>query len=103
MIPKIQNSPRFKEDYNNFQKQINGIDENDPLKKELTDALAQLKSNVGFIDRCHEQMFINGKISSEVSELREEVAKLKTLLEQKLASYNRLHPAITPEPHPNVE
>ena len=103
MIPKIQNSQRFKEDYNNFQRQINEINNDEELKKELTDALVQLKNNVGYIDRCHDQMFINGKISSEVSELREEVARLKTLLEQKLASYQRLHSAITPAPHPNVE
>ena len=103
MIPKIQNRQRFKEDYNNFQKQINEIENDDVLKQELTVCLQQLKSNVGYIDRCHEQMFINGKISSEVSELREEVSRLKTLLEQKLATYQRLHSAIKPELHPNAE
>lgn len=103
MIPKIQNSQRFKDDYNNFQKQINQINNDDALKKELTDVLGRFKSTVGFIDRCHDQMFINGKISSEVSELREEVVKLKSLLEQKLATYQRLHSAIKPELHPNAE
>lgn len=102
MIPKIQNSQRFVEDYNNFQKQINEIDDNDYLKKELTDKLSQLKNNVIYIDRCHDQMMINARISPEVSEIREEIIKIKSLLEQKLSVYQRNKP-IKPELRPNEE
>lgn len=89
MIPKIQNSPQFIEDYNSFQKKIELIDD-EFLKKELTDLLAQLKNSVIFIDRCHEQTLINGRISSEVGEIREEIIKTKSSLEQKLAYYARM-------------
>jgi hypothetical protein len=102
MIPKIQNSQRFIEDYNNFQKQISEIDDNEYLKKELTDALSQLKNNVIYIDRCHDQMMINARISPEVSEIREDIIKIKSLLEQKLSVYQRSKP-ITPAPLPNEE
>jgi hypothetical protein len=102
MIPKIQNSQRFIEDYNNFQKQINEIDDNDYLKKELTDKLSQLKNNVIYIDQCHDQMIINARISPEVSEIREEIIRIKSLLEQKLSVYQRNKP-VKPELHPNEE
>ncbi len=102
MIPKIQNSQRFVEDYNNFQKKISEIDDNDYLKRELTDALSQLKNNVIYIDRCHDQMMINARISPEVSEIREEIIKLKSLLEQKLSVYQRSK-NIKPELRPNEE
>jgi len=102
MIPKIQNSPQFIQDYNSFQKQISEIDDNDHFKQELTAALSQLKNHVIFIDRCHEQMLINARISPEVSEIREEIIKTKSLLEQKLAMYQRSK-NITPAPLPNEE
>ncbi len=102
MIPKIQNSQRFIEDYNNFQKKISEINDNDYLKRELTDALSQLKNNVIYIDRCHDQMMINARISPEVSEIREEIIKLKSLLEQKLSVYQRSK-NIKPELRPNEE
>jgi hypothetical protein len=102
MIPKIQNSQRFIEDYNNFQKKISEIDDNDYLKRELTDALSQLKNNVIYIDRCHDQMMINARISPEVSEIREEIIKIKSLLEQKLSVYQRSK-NIKPELRPNEE
>ena len=102
MIPKIQNSQRFIEDYNNFQKKISEIDDNDYLKRELTDALSQLKNNVIYIDRCHDQMMINARVSPEVSEIREEIIKIKSLLEQKLSVYQRSK-SIKPELRPNEE
>lgn len=86
MIPKIQNSPQFIEDYNSFQKKIELV-EDDDLKKELSDLLVQLKNSVIFIDRCHEQTLINGRISSEVGEIREEIIKTKSSLIQKLANH----------------
>lgn len=85
MIPKIQNSQRFREDYNNFQKQIGSVQDQNQ-KDQLTQLLAQLKAHVGFIDQAHEQMQINGKISTEVSELRQEVLRIKTLLTETLLS-----------------
>jgi hypothetical protein len=102
MIPKIQNSQRFIDDYNNFQKKISEIDDNDYLKRELTDALSQLKNNVIYIDRCHDQMMINARISPEVSEIREEIIKIKSLLEQKLSVYQRSK-NVKPELRPNEE
>jgi hypothetical protein len=102
MIPKIQNSQRFIDDYNNFQKKISEIDDNDYLKRELTDALSQLKNNVIYIDRCHDQMMINARISPEVSEIREEIIKIKSLLEQKLSVYQRSK-SVKPELRPNEE
>jgi hypothetical protein len=90
MIPKIQNSPQFIEDYNSFQKKIEVVND-EGLKKELTDLLIQLKNSVIFIDRCHEQTMINGRISTEIGEIREDIIKTKSSLEQKLANYARIN------------
>ena len=42
MIPKIQNSQRFKDDYKNYQERIIKISE-PTAQKELTDLLVKLK------------------------------------------------------------
>jgi len=100
MMQKIQNSQRFKEDYSNFQKKITDISDTEK-QNELNKLLAEFKNTVIYIDRCHEQMFINGKINSEVSELRQDLIKIKSQLEQKLANYRST--SIMPELHPNAE
>jgi glutaredoxin 2 len=86
MIPKLQQSDRFITDYKNYQQQISEV--TDPtLQKELVDALLKLKEHVQFLDRSHEQVFMTGKMPSEVTDLRSDVSRYKQILDRKLADW----------------
>jgi hypothetical protein len=101
MIPKIQDNPIFLEDYKNYQKRIGKVtDEN--IQKTLTDTLVKMKEHVQYIDRCHEQVFITGKMPSEISDLRQEVARFKKTLDEKLHDWEKTQ-YLKPALHPNEE
>ena len=89
MIPKIQNSQRFIDDYKNYQERIIKISE-PTAQKELIDLLVQLKEQVSYIDRSHDSMMITGRISSEVSDLRSNLITIKKSLDQKLVHWERI-------------
>jgi hypothetical protein len=98
----IQNCPRFIEDFENYQKRIAQVtDEN--LKNDLTSTLVKLKEHIQYIDRSHEQIFFSGKIpTDEIAENRNEVAKYKKFLDSRLLDWEQrqyLKPAL----HPNEE
>lgn len=88
MIASLLNSTKFKEDYKDLQRRIAEI-KLDSAQAELFDHLKKLKDNVGYIDRCHEQMLISGKISTEISEIREKISHHRRVLEQRLAQYEK--------------
>ena len=88
MIPKIQNSQRFKDDYKNYQERIIKISE-PTAQKELTDLLVKLKEQAIYIDRSHDSMLITGRISSDVSDLRSNLMTIKKTLDQKLVHWER--------------
>lgn len=92
MIASLLNSNKFKEDYKDLQKRIAEI-KSDSAQAELFDHLKKLKDNVGYIDRCHEQMLISGKISTEISEIREKISHHRRVLEQRLAQYEKKNQA----------
>lgn len=102
MIPKIQNSKLFLDDYKNYQNTITEID-NENLKKELEGLLIKLKEQVTYVDRVHEQMFVTGRMSSEISDFRSEIAAIKKSLDRKITAWRSSQTAIKPEPHPNAE
>jgi hypothetical protein len=90
MIPKIQNSQRFKDDYKNYQERIIKISE-PTAQKELTDLLIKLKEQAIYIDRSHDSMLITGRISSDVSDLRSNLMSIKKSLDQKLVHWERIN------------
>jgi hypothetical protein len=98
----IQNSPRFIEDYENYQKRISQVtDEN--LKNQLTDTLVKLKEHIQYIDRSHEQIFFTGKIpTDEIAENRNQVADYKKQLDSRLLAWEQER-FLKPGLHPNVE
>lgn len=88
MLPKLSNSQRFVEDYKNYQKRI--LEVSDPeLQKELTSTLLKLREKIQFVDRSHEQVFITGRIPTDISDLRTEVIKFKQSLDTKLSAWEK--------------
>jgi hypothetical protein len=102
MIPKLQNSKVFLDDYKNYQNKISKIE--DPnLQKELESLLIKLKEQVTYIDRTHDQMFITGRISNEISDFRSEIINIKKVLDKKITAWQSSQTLIKPELRPNAE
>jgi len=86
MFPKLQFDERWLADYENFQKAISEISDFN-LQRELTDVLTKLKAEVEYIDSSHEQLFMTGKIPTEVTELRSNIATYRKILEEGISAY----------------
>jgi hypothetical protein len=86
MIQKIQNSERFKKDYKQFQDRIARVT-NETLQKKLTESLLNLKEQIMFLDRQHEQVYVSFRIPTDVQETRSSIAQLRKSLEDKLAAW----------------
>jgi hypothetical protein len=102
MIPKIQTSAKFKEEYSSYQKKISLVNDK-RIQAELLDSLLQLKSQVQFLDRCHDQIFISGKLPSDVADIRSAIAKHRKNIDSKLASWERSQATVKPAPLPSEE
>lgn len=86
MIQKIQNSERFKQDYKQLQDRISRVT-NEPLQQRLTELLLNLKEQIIFLDRQHEQVYVSFRIPTDVQETRNSIGQIRKSLEDKLAAW----------------
>lgn len=89
MTISLLRSPKFIEDYKKLQQRIESVS-SEHIRNDLYGLLKELKNQVGYIDRCHEQMMISGKISTELSEIRGEVSRIRKALENKLSLHEKI-------------
>jgi len=101
MLPTLRTDKRILEDFKKYQDSIDRIT-NEPLKEELSKLLKRLKEQVGHIDRNHEQLIISGRIPTEISEIRSNIASIKKSLDSKIDAWNRSN-NVMPAPLPNVK
>jgi hypothetical protein len=86
MFPKLQHDEKWLVDFRHYQKEISEI--TDPnLQKDLTDTLMNLRSQVEYVDQHHEQIFMTGKLPTDTSELRINIAKYRQKLDEGLTAY----------------
>jgi hypothetical protein len=86
MIQKIQNSERFKKEYKQFQDRISKVT-NESLQKKLTEMLLNLKEQIMFLDRQHEQVYVSFRIPTDVQETRSSISQIRKSLEDKLTTW----------------
>lgn len=88
MIPRIQNSDRFIQEYKTFQKRISAVsDEN--LKNRLVSLLLNLRDQISYLDRQHESLFTSNRMPSDVGETRNKIFEIRKNLESSLNSWER--------------
>jgi paraquat-inducible protein B len=96
---KIQNSERFKQEYQRFQERISSVTDED-LQRKLIDMLLRIKSQVQALDQQHDHVFLTGKVPNDISETRGELTQTRRELDRMLTSWEA---TIKPVPHPNEE
>lgn len=86
MLRKIRDSEQFKTDYKKFRDDIREI--TDPkLQAELTELLVKLVNEVDWLDECHDQLFVTGKMPSNIEDSRSNLISYRKNLENKITSW----------------
>lgn len=88
MLPTLENSQKFKTEFDNFKSKISQIS-NDALKKDLNDKLTQLLREVRFIDMQHQELFTKKEIPSMVTDSRNKLAEIRKYIIKKLDDWDR--------------
>jgi hypothetical protein len=86
MIPKIQNSPQFVQEYTGFQKRISAVT-NEALQTTLTKLLTSLKNEIVFLDRHHESLYISNRMPTDVVETRDSISNIRKEILNKLTAW----------------
>lgn len=91
MSIKLQSNPRFVAEYTDYQKRIAAISDKN-AQDDLIKMLLKLREQVQYLDRTHEQVFVTGRIPSEVSDLRNDLIRHRKSLDQKLKDWESRQP-----------
>lgn len=88
MLPTIEKSEKFKNEFNDFKSRITKVTD-EPLKKTLNDKLIGLLREVRSIDQSHENLLNANQISPITLESRNNIKELRNFLSNKLAEWEK--------------
>ena len=88
MLPTLENSEKFKTEFNDFKSRINKIT-NDSLKKTLSDKLTNLLREIRTVDQAHENIFNANQISSVTVDSRNKIKELRIFLLERLTEWEK--------------
>ncbi len=88
MLPTLENSEKFKTEFNNFRERISQIT-NETVKKELNGKLTELLREVRSIDQQHMNMFTSKELSTMIPESRSKLAEVRTYIISRLNDWDR--------------
>jgi chemotaxis regulatin CheY-phosphate phosphatase CheZ len=94
MLPTIENSERFKTEYNNFKTRINDITDNDRLRSELSDKLNDLLKEVRYVDSQHMDILMAKQLTNIVEDTRSKMLELRQAIDRSLSNYEKSKQAI---------
>lgn len=77
-------SPIFQNEYNTWKNKIDEIQDNETLKKELLTLLAELVSQVKFLDNQHLDLVNNNRLSSQSLESKNRISEIRKTIDSKL-------------------
>jgi hypothetical protein len=88
MLPTIEKSEKFKNEFNDFKSRISKVT-NEPLKKTLNDKLTNLLREVRMIDQSHENLLNANQISPLTLESRNNIKQIRSFLLSKLEEWEK--------------
>jgi hypothetical protein len=86
MLPKIERSDRFQEEYKMFQDRINAV-EDENYRAELAGLLKNLLLSVRALDDQHTEITANQRFPVMINDLRDKVTDIRKTLTKKLLAY----------------
>jgi hypothetical protein len=88
MLPTLENSEKFKTEFNNFRERISQIT-NEPVKKDLNGKLTELLREVRAIDQQHHTMFMSKELPNMIPESRSKLTEVRNYIISKLTDWDR--------------
>ena len=88
MLPTLENSEKFKTEFNNFRERISQIT-NESVKKDLNGKLTELLREVRSIDQQHMNMFTSKELSTMIPESRSKLAEVRNYIISRLNDWDR--------------
>lgn len=82
MLPTIQTSEKFKEEYNKYQTMINQLPDG-TFKTETVQLLTKLVAEVKRLDGGHAEMTVSRKMPTMTTEVRENIVGIRKQLDRK--------------------
>ena len=90
MLPTLENSEKFKTEFNNFKEKISQIT-NETVKKDLNSKLTELLREVRLIDQQHVNMFMNKDLTNTRPDSRSKLSEVRTYIINRLNDWDRSH------------
>jgi len=88
MLPTLENSEKFKTEFNNFKEKIAEIT-NEQVKTDLNKKLIELLREVRSIDQQHVNMFMSKEMSTMIPESRTKLAEIRNYIINRLGDWDR--------------
>lgn len=88
MAISLENSTKFKEDFNRLKEEISQIT-NENIKGELEGYLKNLIFEVKKLDRFHSELRIHNALSKSTSDSRSKIQEIRKKIEKKLISIRK--------------
>jgi hypothetical protein len=88
MLPTLENSEKFKTEFNNFKEKIAEIT-NEQVKADLNKKLIELLREVRSIDQQHVNMFMSKEMSTMIPESRTKLAEVRNYIINRLGDWDR--------------
>lgn len=88
MLPNLENSEKFKKEFDNFKTKIASIS-NESVRKDLNEKLIQLLREVRFIDAQHQELLMRKEIPSMVPDTRSKLSEIRKYIIKKLEDWDR--------------
>lgn len=85
---KLQDNPRFQEDYKTYQAEISAVTD-EKTKKELTEMLVNFLRQVSSIDQQHTQLLFSNKLPADVADARLKLNESKKKLDAGIKNWKR--------------
>ena len=85
---KLQDNPRFQEDYKRYQREISAITD-EKVKQTMTELLMNFSRQVASIDQQHTQLLFSNKLPADVADARFKLTECKKKLDSGLQSWKR--------------
>jgi hypothetical protein len=89
MLPTLENSERFKTEFNDWRSRINNVT-NDQVKTELNEKLNQLLREVRAVDQQHRDILMAKQLPNMIADSRTTLTDLRQSITRQLEDYEKI-------------
>lgn len=89
MLPTLENSERFKTEFNNWQLRIAKIT-NDRVKGELNNKMTQLLREVRAVDQQHKDVLMAKQLPNMITDSRSNLTEIRQSIARQLEDYEKV-------------